>query len=197
MRHLTRNLPSIRKLTLLCFCAILASLPSTAAELANSNYAAAQEIVHDISEFDSSYQNRARAIVESMMSHYPEDSYIRWRPVRIDTSEVLRKHYLEPDAMPISLWLSPFPDVSLFVQQSKYTPLRYSKFEYANGAIWEGYIDGNEHTRVRITVVGSEHGPSFVIVVSDPPRKYSLLPTDDRDVYVAIELRLHPDMTID
>jgi len=197
MGHLTRNLPSIRRLLLLCLCAILASSPSIAAELTNSNYAAAQEIVHDISESDSSYQNRARAIVEAKMSHYPEESYIRWRPVRIDTSEVLRKHYLEPDAMPISLWLSPFPNVNLFVQQSTYTPLRYSEFEYANGAIWEGYIDGDEHTSVRITVVGSEHGPGFVIVISDPPRKYSLLPTDDRDVYVAIELRIHPGTIID
>ncbi len=183
------------RIFLLCSCVFFTGLPSLVSELTNSDYAAAQQVIHDISKFDSSFQDRARAIVEEKMSRYPEETYLRWRPVQIDPDDVLREHYLEPDAMPASLWLSPFSDVNLFAKRREYTPLRYSKFDYANSAIWEGHIDGDENTSVRITVVGSEDGPGFVIEISDPPRKYSVRPTDERDVYVAIEQRMHTDAT--
>ncbi len=78
------------------FCAIFLTglISCTESEPNSPTTTPYQEIVHSISEYDVEYQNRARAVAEEKMSHWPEESYVRWRPVRIEPSEVLQDEIL-------------------------------------------------------------------------------------------------------
>ena len=158
-----------------------------------------EEIVHSIFDYDIEYQERARSVVAEMMYHWREDSYVRWRPVRIVPREVLQEEFLSDDAMPESLRLTIFPDMIVSAERT-----RYNYIEATGGAIWEGVIPGSEFSRVRIGIVDmtdkltkSEERIAFVINIWDPPRNFSILPTDDLDVYVAVEGRVSDDTNIE
>lgn len=158
-----------------------------------------EEVVHSIFEYDIEYQERARAVVAEMMYHWPEESYVRWRPVRVEPSAVLEEDIASDYAMPALLQLTVFPDIIVSAQRT-----RYSYFEASGNAIWEGVIPGFALSRVEITIVDStdklantEDRIAFVIRISDPPRHFYIHPTDDLDVYVAIEGRVADDTKVE
>lgn len=151
-----------------------------------------QEIVHSISEYGIEYKDRARVVSEEMMSHWPAESYLRWRPVRIEPSEVLRDDILSASAMPQFLSLTPFPDVTLVAQRASYLPI-----ESTGGAIWEGVIPTSETSNVRVNIVSATGHIAFAVEIWDPPKKYYIFATDSPDVYVAIEGQINPLATLD
>ena len=164
-----------------------------------SGSASDEEIVHSIFEYDIEYQERARAVVEEKMYHWPEESYVRWRPVRIEPSEVLQEELVSDNAMPASLQLTLFHDLIVSAQRTGYTYI-----EATGDAIWEGVIPGFELSRVEITIVdttdklmNTEERIAFVIRIWYPPRHFYILPTDDLDVYVAMEGRVSDDKNVE
>ena len=187
------------KFCLLCIVALTGALSSSISVSDAIAQAPDEEVVHSVFEFDNEYQERARAVVAEMMSHWPEESYVRWRPVRIEPSEVLQDEISSENAMPASLQLTVFPDLIVSAQRTSYT---YS--EASRGAIWEGVIPGFELSRVEVSIVDSTdklaNTPeriAFAIKIWDPPRRFHILPTDDLDVYVAIEGRVSDNTDIE
>ena len=76
--------------------------------------------------------------------------------------------------------------------------------ETTGGAIWGGVIPGFELSRVEISIVdmtdklaSTPERIAFVIKIWDPPRHFYILPTDDLDVYVAMEGRVSNDENIE
>jgi hypothetical protein len=156
------------------------------------------EIVHSIFDYDVEYQERARAAVEELMYHRPQDSYVRWRPVRVVPREVLRDEILSDNAMPEALKITAFHDFAVSARK-----VRYTYFEHLGSAIWEGVIPGIENSRVEITIVDAtdklmktEERIGFVIKVWHPPKHFYISPTEDLDVYVAIEGHVANDRNI-
>ena len=141
------------------------------------------ELVHSISEYGVDYQSRAEAIAMDQMQHWPDESFVRWRTVRVHPDEILKHDFLKPGAMPTSLTLSPFEDTIFHVRQT-----RYVTFDHINQSLWEGEILGSEHSRVEIAIIGLDEGPAFVIKIGNPPNNYSISPTDSLDVYIAMEI---------
>lgn len=162
-------------LTMLISCAERSSPPETVD--------AGPELVHSISEFNVEYQSRAETVAKDLMQHWPAESYIRWRPVRIQPSEVLNHDFLKPGAMLTSFSLSPFKDTKIHVRQTSYTI-----FKHINQAIWEGKTLNSDNSTVEITIVGMDEGPAFVIKIGSPPNNYSIFATDSLDVYIAVEI---------
>ena len=150
------------------------------------------ELIHSISEYQIEYQTRAESVANELMQHWPKESYVRWRPVRIKPREVLNGDFLKSGAMPTLLRLSPFPDIELDARQTRYTA-----FEHINQALWEGAIVDSDDSSVRITIVGWEEEPAFVIDVWNSPNKYHIFATDSLDVYVAVEVRVNAQGTLD
>ena len=74
---------------------------------------------------------------------------------------------------------------------------RFSAFEHINQALWEGKLLNSNYPTVRITIVGGEDGPALVIDVWNSPKKYHIFATDSLDVYVAVEIRVNPEATLD
>ena len=189
----------MRKIDLLCIIVLTGMLSSSISESDVLATTSAIEVVHSIFEYDFEYQERARAVVEEMMSHWPEEAYVRWRPVRIEPREVLREEITSDGAMPASLQLTVFPDLIVSAQRTRYTYI-----EATGDAIWEGVIPGFELSRVRITIVdttdklaNTTDRIAFVIKIWDPPRHFYILPTDDLDVYVAMEGRVSDDKNVE
>ena len=189
----------MRKINLLCIIVLTGMLSSSIAMSEEIDPALGKEIVHSIFEFDIEYQERARSIVAEMMYHWHETAYVRWRPVRIVPRELLQEKLLSSDAMPESIRLTIFPDSIVNARKTDYF---YD--EATGGAIWTGVMPGSELSQVRISIVDmtdkftkSEERIAFVIKVWNPPKHYAILPTDDLDVYVAIEGRAFNDTNVE
>lgn len=182
----------MRYVRLFCVIFLTGLLSCTESEPDSPATTPYQEIVHSISEYDVEYQNRARAVAEEMMSHWPEESYVRWRPVRIEPSEVLQDEILSDSAMPELLQLTLYPDTIVSAQKT-----RYKYMEETGGAIWEGVIPGFELSRVEIGIVTATGDTAFVIRIWDSPKHYYILATDYPDVYVALEGRVKPSASLD
>jgi len=189
----------VRKSDLLCIVALMGLLSysiSVSDVLAEDS---GGEIVHSIYEYDIEYQERARVVAAEMMSHWPEESYVRWRPVRIDPKQVLQEKTISENALPEFIQLTVFPDLIVNAQYTSYF------FDDASGgAIWRGVIPGFELSWVEIGIVdltdklaSTEDRLSFVIRIGNPPRHYYVSPTDDLDVYVAIEGRVADDTRVE
>lgn len=160
--------------------------------------ASGDEIIHSIFDYDVAYQERARAAVEEMMYHWSQDSYVRRRPVRIIPNEVLEDESSSDGAMPEMLQLTVFPDVILSARKTRYTYI-----DKTGDSIWEGVVQGNDLSRVEITIVDTtdkllngEERIGFVIRIWHPPKHFYVLGTEDPDVYVAIEGRAAADEKI-
>lgn len=185
----------MRKIDLICVIVVTGLFASSIGPVDASGPVPAKEVVHSIFEFDFEYQERARSVVAEMMSHMGDDTYVRWRPIRIEPREILQAKIIGYSAMPESLQLTVFPDTIVSAQRTRYT------FREATGnAIWEGVIPGFENSRVEITIVDmtdrfakTDERIAFVIRIWDPPRQYAILPTDDLDIYVAVEVRVPDD----
>lgn len=188
----------MRKTVLLCIFVLLGVLSSSISVSDVVVKVSGEEIIHSIFDYDVAYQERARAAVEEMMYHWPQDSYVRWRPVRIVPSEVLQGEMASDNAMPTSLQLTVFPDIVVKARKTS-----YSYFENVGGAIWEGVIPDVAHSKVEITIVDAtdkllskEERVGFVIRIWNPPKHFYISPTDDPDVYVAIEGRVADDKNV-
>jgi hypothetical protein len=189
----------MRKIDLLSIIVLTGMLSSSISVSDVFATASGEEVVHSIFEYDVEYQERARAVVAEMMYHWPEESYVRWRPVRIEPREVLQEEIVSDNAMPASLQLTLFHDMIVSAQRT-----RYMYIEATGDAIWEGVIPGFENSRVEITIVdttdkfaNTEERIAFVIRIWAPPRHFYILPTDDLDIYVAMEGRVSDDKNVE
>ncbi len=185
----------VRKSDVLCFVALTVLLSysiGVSDVLADDSTG---EIVRSIYEYDIEYQERARDVATEKMSHWPEESYVRWRPVRVEPKQVLQEKSISENALPEFIQLTVFPDLIVNAQNTGYF------FDDANGgAIWSGVIPGFDLSNVEISIVdftdklaGTEDRLAFVIRIWIPPRHLYVFPTDDLDVYVAIEGRVADD----
>lgn len=149
------------------------------------------QIADDIYDRDLAYRTRALASAENTMQHYDPDSYLRWRALNIEPGEHISGSYLSDNAMPKSISLTPFPDVSVIADQTN-----YQIFESSNGAIWTGKIRGPDNGSVEISIAGGESDPGFVIRFRNYSKIISIFPTDDDtgDVYVAVEGNPHQQL---
>jgi hypothetical protein len=172
------------RLTFACVLALLIACSEVSPPLA---IPLGPELVHSIKEYDIEYQSRAEAVTNELMQHWPKESYVRWRPVRIDPSEFLNGDSLVFGAMPTSLRLSPFPDVELNVHLTKFNAV-----DHMDAAAWTGEVVNSRSSYVRISLIGMRVGPAFLIKIWNPPNKYQLFATDSLDVYVAVEIRVDP-----
>ena len=188
----------MRKNQLICLFALTVVLWSSISMSEVVVKASGDEIIHSIFDYDVAYQERARAAVEKKMYHWPQHSYVRWRPVRVIPDEVLQDEIASDNALPEMLQLTVFPDVILEVRKTRYT-----YFEETGDSIWEGVVPGIKHSRVEIAIVdmtdrllSGEERIGFVIKIWQPPKHFYVLGTDDLDVYVAIEGRADDDKKI-
>jgi hypothetical protein len=189
----------MRKTVLLCIFVLTSVLSSSISVSDVVAKASGDEIIHSIFDYDVAYQERARAAVEEMMYHWPQNSYVRWRPVRIVPSEVLQEEMSSHNAMPAMLQLTVFHDIILSARKTRYT-----YFEETGDSIWEGVVPGIDLSRVEITIVdttdkllNTEERIGFVIRIWRPPKHFYIFPTEDPDAYVAIEGRVAEDKNIE
>ena len=175
-------------------------VPDTTAEVpldierqATTPVATPIEIIGSIYDQDFEYSTRASAAADETMAHYPHEAFLRWWPVHIDPLVVLRKGYLSQDAMPSTLSLTLFPDLSFVVDQTGFTVMKQ-----IDAAIWNGFIRDTQAGRAEVSINGGEEAPNFTIRLFDYPNAYSILQSASMpDVYIAIEWATNPDMKFD
>jgi len=156
---------------------------STDLEQPSSGEEATKELVESIYDFGLEYRARAVKAAEDRMQHYDRDSYLRWEPISIDPASHLTGSYLKNGAMPESIAITPFPDISIVADQ-----VDYHVMEHIQGAIWKGSIRGTENGQVEISIVGGVETPGFVIRFLNYPSLVNIHPTDDSgDFYIAVE----------
>lgn len=153
---------------------------------------APQEIVKSVHDNDLEFRTAAESAAEQKVSMFSPESVSRWRPVRLDPESILNGDLLEPGSMPNTIKISPFPDTTYVVSETKYTIRKHT------GSIsWTGKISGIENGTVEIHARGSVNSPTFSIKIFDPPRFFSITPTETDDAYLAIEGNPHqPDATL-
>lgn len=151
------------------------------------------EIVQSIYDQDFDYTVRANAAADETMAHVSHGSFIRWQPIYVDPKSVLSDGYLSDGAMPSHMKLSLFPDLSFVIDLTDYTVM-----EQTFSAVWNGTIRGAEDSKARISIVGGEDSPGFVIQLYDHPKAYSIMQSaTEPDVYIAVEWANKPDATFD
>lgn len=142
-----------------------------------------KEFVESIYDFGLEYRVVAIKAAEDMIQHYDRDSYLRWKAISIDPDSHLAGSYLKDGAMPKSIAVTPFPDVSIVADQTDYQVM-----EHIQSAIWTGSIRGTESGQVEISIVGGVGNPGFVIRFLNYPNLINIYPTEDvADVYIAVE----------
>ena len=150
----------------------------------------AVEFAQSIYIFDLEYQERAQVAAETYLASFGSDAVLRWRPLHVNPRSILLTSYMQPGAMPERLILSPFEELTFEAVQTDYR-IR----EKLESAGWQGRLVGAHSGRVNLDIVGGETNPSFVLkIISGPdeqPMVYSIIPTFESDVYVAIEGNPH------
>ena len=146
-----------------------------------------KELVRSIYDFGVEYRVRAVKSAEDSVQHYDRNSYLRWEPISVDPDSVLAGSYLIDGAMPESIAITPFPDISIVADQTDYVVM-----EHIQSATWKGSIRGTPNGQVEISIVGGVGNPGFVIRFLNYTNLISIHPTDDAgDVYIAIEGNPH------
>lgn len=143
---------------------------------------APREIVKSIYDYDLEYRTNAQAAAERMVAPFSPDSVMRWRPVRIEPASILTGSYLEAGSMPKSFQISPFPDTTFTVTETK-----YSIRDFTESVSWKGAIVGSDDGRVEISIVGGVDNPAFVIKIRNETQIISISPTEMPGAYIAIE----------
>jgi len=143
----------------------------------------AREMVKSVYDLGLDYRVAAQKAVEDRMQHYPRDSYLRWEAIRVDANLYLAGSYRDEGALPASIALTPFPDISIVADRTEYTVM-----EHVQGAIWRGSIRGTENGHVEISIVKGDESPEFVIRFLSYPNLISISPLDgNKGLYVAVE----------
>ena len=140
------------------------------------------ELVSSIYDFDVDYRLKAIEAAEGAVQYTDRDSYSRYNAISIDPKLILLGNYMEHGAMPLSISLTPFQDISIVADQTDYRII-----EESQGAIWIGSIRGTEVGQVELTIVGGIDNPAFGIRILNFPNVISMYQTEVSDVYIAIE----------
>jgi len=166
------------------------SLAGTSEESCNRECNRAVEFAQSIYNFDLDYQQRAQAAAEAYVAPWGTDAVLRWRPLYVDPKSILLTSHLQPGAMPERLVISPFDDLIFEAVRTEY--LIFEKIESAQ---WHGKLVGAHSGRVSLGIVGGETNPGFVLKIivgpDEQPMVYSIIPTMESDVYVAVEGNPH------
>lgn len=109
--------------------------PMHASETAGDENGRPKELVSSIYDYGLEYRQKATSAAENLIQHYPRESYNRWSPTRVDPFSILNGSYLEESAMPKTISVTPFPDISFVADQTDYLIL-----EESYSAIWRGKI---------------------------------------------------------
>jgi hypothetical protein len=149
-----------------------------------------------IYNFDLDYQQKAQLAAEAYLAPWGADAVLRWRPLHVDPNAILLAGYMQPNAMPEKLTFSPFEDMVFEAVRTDYQI--HGHIESAN---WKGRLIGAHIGRVELAIVGGESNPSFVLKIlsgsDDQLMVYSIVPTFESDVYVAIEGNPYQSLQID
>lgn len=143
-----------------------------------------------IYNFDLDYRQRAQLAAEAYLAPWGADAVSRWRPLHVDPKSILLTSYMKPDAMPERIVISPFDDLIFEAVRTE-----YEVFEAIESAQWQGKLVGSHSGNVTIAIVSGEPNPDFVLKIivgpDEHPMVYSIVPTFESDVYVAIEGNPH------
>jgi len=173
----------MRTLLFIFMCILTAAIGCTGDEPPSPPSDLGPELIHAIAEYDVEYQVRANSVAQDLMQHWPEESYIRWRPVRIEPRSFLSRSHMDDGAMPNTISITPFPDVTIVADVSDYMII-----DANDDAIWKGQIRGADGGYVEVTIVGEVDNPSFSIRISSTRHSFNIFSTDVPEVYVAMEI---------
>ncbi|MDJ0709587.1 MAG: hypothetical protein QNJ14_04310 [Woeseiaceae bacterium] len=157
-----------------------------------------KELVSSIYDRGLEFREMATSAAENLIQHYPRESYNRWAPVRIDPFSIMNGSYLDEGAMPETISVTPFPDVSFVADQTRYTVM-----EESHGAVWRGKIRGSDVGEIEVSIVSAFETPAFVIRVMNFPNPTIVIaptgenPVDSPDLYMAVESNLYVGDSLD
>ena len=140
------------------------------------------ELIGSVHDYGLQFRETAHRAAEELVGGFDPISMVRWRSVRLDPTEILDGSYLDKGAMPKSFQITPFPDTTFTVVESRYTIRSFTE-----SAVWEGTVSGTDSGRVEISIVGGIDDPAFVIKIFNHPQFVSISATGPENAYVAIE----------
>ena len=140
------------------------------------------EFAESIYSFDLNFRQRAQQAAENAIAQYSPESLTRWRPMRFEPSEFISGDYLDENSIPISFQVTPFPDATFTVFRTKLLVM-----ERTESVIWEGNLGDGTDTKVEMTIVGGAEMPGVILKIIQGTHVFSLVPTDEPNVYVALE----------
>jgi hypothetical protein len=121
---------------------------------------------------------------EEFVARLDPEQFTRWQAVQIEPDEFLDGSYLEEGSVPLFFTISPFPDETFAVVETKYT-IRGASVS------WAGKIIGSDAGRIQIHIVGGSEQPEFVIRIFNGPQTIAILSTEMPGVYVSLEGNPH------
>jgi len=141
------------------------------------------QLVRSIHESDKGVREAAQHAAENFVKNFEVGQLLRWEPVRISPYEFLNGSYLKQGSVPRMFEISLFRNLNFVVSETK-----YEISEHIAAATWTGVIGGNQDSRVEIGIVGGIDQPGFLIKIAIGTQRFSVQPTDTRDIYVAMEI---------
>ncbi len=151
-----------------------------------SSEEAPTEAIGSIYDLGLEYSTAAVVAAQDHMDLYERDSYLRYEPVAISTESILQANYTDDRAVPDSLRISPFSDVSVIADR-----IDYQVMEHIQSALWVGSIRGHRRGTVEIAIVRGDSIPAFVVSFVNYPSAIRIVPTESGETYVAIEDNPH------
>ena len=149
-----------------------------------------RELVGSIYDYDLDYQQTAQTAADDYVSNIPAELIVRSRPVRVDMKVLIEGDINDLDAIADRLVVKPFQDTAFEVVRTN-----YAVYDDIDQAIWEGVLVGANVGRAEISIVDEAASRSLIMRIFvddyDPPTIYSVSPTLDPTVYVAIEANPH------
>lgn len=144
-----------------------------------------REMLGSIYDADLAFRKAAQSASEDFVARLFPGAFTRWQAVHIDPDEFLTGSYLEEGSVPQSFTISPFPDQTFTVVETK-----YNIWDETESASWTGKLVATDDGTVDIGIVGVEQ-PGFVIRIFNGPQTIEILPTEMPEVYVSVELNPH------
>lgn len=140
-----------------------------------------REMIRSIYDADLGFRKAAQQASEDYVARLDSERFTRWQAVRIEPDKFLDGSYLDEGSVPGSFTISPFPDETFVIAETKYT-IR----DAAESVSWAGEIVGTDAGRIEISIVGGKQ-PGFVIRIFNGPQIIAILPTQMPGVYVSLE----------
>lgn len=165
-----------------------AAIDSTRAELQGegSGTHSPPELFRSI--YDSEFVDSSRLLAAAeqfVVSNFPDDSaYFRWGVLQIDTSVLATANDIaNGELLPTRFQIRPFEHVLMTATLTDYRPQSAN-----NIAVWEGTIDDDPGSSVRLTAVSRPDRVSFIARVNSQLGHFVIVESDIPLTYVVVEV---------